>query len=206
MYEFLRPLLETPSGQMTFLGHGFDQLTKLWDGLVEYQMWIFVFTILVCAVVLFYTKLRTRHRNIKKLWVFILFFLTKRQMLIPLIWTFARREDAFEEQTLRELLQIRRDCRSKSLKYTPSDRLGLEQKVSEILYQYFTKLETQGKIRPGSKFSKIVEDLEFIDGKLVELQALYNLEAKRWNQATSFFLVRGLMRFWGMKRFDLFEG
>lgn len=205
MYEFLRPILETPSGKLTFLGHVVDQLSVLWNMMVEYQMWIFVGTIIICAVVLFYMKLRTRHRNIRKLWIFILFFLTKRQMLIPLIWTFAQREDAFEEEVLKELLQIRRDCRSKSLKYTPSERLGLERKVSHILYQYFTMLEEKGKIRSGSKFSKIVEDLEFIDAKLVELQALYNLEAKRWNQATSFFVIRGLMRFWGMKRFDLFE-
>ncbi len=32
------------------------------------------------------------------------------------------------------------------------------------------------------EFEKIVKDLEFIDGKLVQLQKVYNHEVHRWNK------------------------
>ncbi len=205
MSSFFSPLLESASGKPTFLGYIFLQTGTFWDWLVYFQFWVFMFTILICGTVLFYLKLRARHKNIRKLWIFILFFLTKRQMLIPLVWTFAKREDVFEAEALEELLQIRQDCRNASLKHNPTARLKLERRLSQILYSYFLKLEEEGKLKAESRFSKIVQDLEFIDGKLVELQGLYNLEANRWNRATSFFVLHGILASFGMKHFELFK-
>jgi len=203
--SFLEPLFKTNSGRLTYFGFVVQQVGGIWEWMVLHQMWVFFATIGIIGLIVLHLKLKQRFRNIKKLWIFILFFLTKRQMLIPLIWTFAKREKVFDEAILHNLLQIRRDCRSTSLKDTPSQRLKLEQSVSHILYEYFTKLETENRIRKGSKFEKVVQDLEFIDAKLVELQALYNLEAEKWNNGTNFFVIKSLLKFQGMTQFDLFK-
>ncbi|HEY5713786.1 MAG TPA: LemA family protein, partial [Candidatus Gracilibacteria bacterium] len=149
--------------------------------------------------------LRRRYNNIRKLWAFILFFLTKRQMFIPLVYMLAKSQEGFDSPKLEELLNIRQHCREKSLKHSPHQRLALEKKVSQTLFEYFSFLENQKKLQMQSKFGHIVRDLEFIDSKLVELQQLYNVEAKRWNRLSAVFMAGFFFQMVGMNPFDLFS-
>ena len=149
-------------------------------------------------------RLRRREKNLKRLWLFILFFLSKRQMMIPLVYTLAQRDNILDETVMKNLLKIRDKCRKTSLKKHPMERLALEKEVSQALYDYFSTLEAQNRIRAGSKFEKIVQDLEFIDGKLVELQELYNQEGDRWNRLVDNSYTKLLFRIFLFRPFELF--
>ncbi len=137
--------------------------------------------IIVLVTKFWYDRERKRFRQIKKLWTFTLFFLSKRLMMIPLIITFARRDGILTDDKVHELLASRNSCRAVSLKKNPAQRLKQEEKISKILYTFFVQLETKGQLDMDSPLGKIAQDLEFIDKKLVELQMAYNHEARRWN-------------------------
>ena len=102
-------------------------------------------------------------------------------------------------------MDIRTRCRDVSFKKSPTERLKLETEVSEILYKYFSKLEKKDQIKAGSKFAKIVQDLEFIDAKLVQLQQVYNAETAKWNRKFGFPGMRALLRLFGVRSFERFS-
>lgn len=141
--------------------------------------------IVIALIVWGIKKIRQRRDQIQKLWVFILFFLTKRQMMIPLVITLSQKDDILDEDLRLKLMEIRQQCRDVSFKKDPDARLEIEEQVSKILFFYFSNLEKKEQIREGSKFSKLVKDLEFIDAKLVQLQKVYNNEVKNWNKWTT---------------------
>ena len=148
-------------------------------------------------------RLRMRHRQIRKLWMFVLFFLTKRQMMIPLVVELAQQQNALPATMAEQLMAIRAKCRQVSFKKSPNKRLELEVEVSRIFMVYFSFLTAEQKILPGTKFAKIVSDLEYIDQKLIEMQHLYNLEAGKWNTHVKKFV--GLYpRIAPFKPFELF--
>ena len=142
----------------------------------------FVIIFIVILITKFwYDRERKHFRQIKKLWTFTLFFLSKRLMMIPLIITFARRDGILPDTKVHELIASRNACRAVSLKKNPTLRLHQEQKISQILYTFFVELENNNQLSTNSPLTKIAQDLEFIDKKLVELQLAYNHEARRWN-------------------------
>lgn len=163
-----------------------------------------LYFVAIFLIVLFtkfwYDRERKRFRQIKKLWTFNLFFLSKRLMMIPLIITFARREKILKDEKVHELLSSRNACRAVSLKKNPTLRLKQEQKISHILYTFFTELENKGKLKEGSPLERIARDLEFIDQKLVELQLAYNHEARSWNAERN--IAKKLL---GLQTHKLFE-
>jgi len=171
---------------------------------VEYWEYLIIGCIVTIFGIFILRRLRKREKNLKRLWLFILFFLSKRQMMLPLIYTLAKREQILDKKVMDELLEIRNKCRSTSLKKKPMERLKLEKKVSIALYKYFTALEKQNRIRPGSKLHKIVQDLEFIDGKLIELQTLYNQEGARWNYMVNIPIIKFIFRMFLFRPFELF--
>lgn len=156
--------------------------------------------IIILITKFWYDRERTRFFQIKKLWTFNLFFLSKRLMMIPLIITFARREKILKDEKVYELLSSRNACRAVSLKKNPKLRLKQEEKISHILYLFFTELENNGQLKPNSPLSHIAQDLEFIDKKLVELQLAYNHEARNWNAQRN--LAKKLL---GLQTHKLFE-
>ena len=148
------------------------------------------------------SKSHTKQNQIQKLWLFTLFFLTKRQMMIPLVIGLSKKDKILDSKTQKKLIEIRQKCREVSFKTQPQKRLELEQEVSEILFFYFAHLEKANQIKPGTKFAKIAADLEFIDIKLIQLQKAYNQEVERWNQVAKIPLMKGL---WTLVRLKTFE-
>lgn len=142
---------------------------------------------------------------IKKLWLYTLFFLTKRQMMIPLVYTLAKKDRFNKYKDLEELLDIRERCKHLSLKKSPVARLKVEKEVSTFLYDYFTDLEERNLITKKSKFEYIVRDLEFIDQKLVELQKLYNRETSQWNRIVSIPVLTYFFQVFNLRTFEKFE-
>jgi hypothetical protein len=148
-----------------------------------------------------YDAERRKFLQIKKLWTYTLFFLSKRIMMIPLIITFSRRGGELSNKKVEQLLSLRNECRSVSLRKNPKERLEREKKISMALLLFFQELENKGKLPPESSLSKLAEDLEFIDKKLVELQLAYNHEARRWNMNRN--VAKKLL---GLPRLTFFEG
>ena len=87
-----------------------------------------------------------------------LFFLTKRQMMIPLVYTLAKRDALLEPQQLKHLLEIKIQLKDCSFKKSPLKRLKLEKEVSRLFFQYFSKLENKNQITQNSPMLKILKD------------------------------------------------
>lgn len=183
-----------------------ESTQSLWDFLLTYQVELLILASLIALFVWFTKRNKKQAAEIRKMWIFTLFFLTKRQMMIPLVVTLTKKDGILDEDIQDRLLEIRKRCRMVSLKTDPINRLNLEQQVSKILFFYFTNLENEGKIKKGSKFEKIVKDLEFIDGKLVQLQHIYNREAEKWNRRVTssvFGWIYSLFRFHPFEKFEM---
>ncbi|MCK5460995.1 LemA family protein [Candidatus Gracilibacteria bacterium] len=126
-------------------------------------------------------------------------------MMIPLVFALSQKDGVLDEEILGKLLKIRNECREKSLRKNPTQRLVLEQKISKILFYYFSTLESEGKIKPNTKFDKIVKDLEFIDAKLVQLQQVYNIETEKWNRLVMHKAVWWFFYIFHFRKFKKFE-
>ena len=183
-----------------------------WGGLDPMITWFSTNAILVISVVLgaalilwSVKKIRQRRDQIQKLWVFILFFLTKRQMMIPLVIRLSEKDELLDADLRARLLEIRQKSRETSFKKNPNQPLEIEEQVSKILFLYFSTLEKKDQIKPGTKFAKIVKDLEFIDAKLVQLQKVYNDEALRWNKWVNFPVLSVFTRIIGAAPFRAFK-
>ena len=178
----------------------------VWDFIAfgnDHILWFIAGLILILLIKFAIDRKRKQQKQIHKLWLFTLFFLSKRQMMIPLIVTLSRRDGLLDDETLEDLLEIRQKCREVPFKKSPQKRLELEQRVSRILYRYFSDLDAQGKIREKSKFEHVIHDLEFIDNKLVELQKTYNQASYAWNQHLRQF-PGFFFKIWGFKDFEPF--
>ncbi len=147
----------------------------------EHIIWVFVLGVVILLIKFWYDAERRKFLQIKKLWTFTLFFLSKRLMMIPLIITFSRRGGELSNKKVEQLLGLRNECRSVSLRKNPKERLRREKKISLALFHFFQELETKNQLAKGSALAHFAKDLEFIDKKLVELQLAYNHEARRWN-------------------------
>ena len=183
-----------------------------WDGVEPIMTWFSTNAIMVISVVIILAlviwsvrKIRQRRDQIQKLWIFILFFLTKRQMMIPLVIRLSEKDDLLDEDLRSKLLEIRQQSRETSFKRNPNQRLEIEEQVSKILFFYFSTLDKKNQIKPGTKFAKIAKDLEFIDAKLVQLQKVYNDEAIRWNKWVNFPVLSIFTRVIGAAPFRAFK-
>jgi hypothetical protein len=162
--------------------------------------------IAVVAIIVFLIQwVRQRRDQIQKLWVFILFFLTKRQMMIPLVIRLSEKDQLLDPELRHKLMEIRQKSRDVSFKKNPNQRLEIEEQVSKILFFYFSSLEKKDQIKPGTKFAKLVKDLEFIDAKLVQFQKNYNNEAQRWNKWVTMPVLSLLSRMIGVAPFRTFK-
>ncbi len=178
----------------------------VWDFIAfgnEHILWFIAFLIIVLLIKFAIDHKRKQQKQIHKLWLYTLFFLSKRQMMLPLIVTLSQRDGLLDDETLEEILDIRQKCRDVSFKKHPKKRLELEKIVSQVLYHYFSNLEKQGKIREKSKFEHVIHDLEFIDEKLVALQKTYNQAAYAWNKHLRMF-PGFFFKLWGFKDFEPF--
>jgi hypothetical protein len=191
-----------PESVREFLWNGYQSILDFW---AEYTAWILLTLVLIAIGILVFNVVRRREKNIQKLWSFVLFFLSKRQMTIPLIYTLAQRDGILDTKILDDLLRIRNECRGLSLRRQPTQRLQQEKKVSRILYDYFSTLERQGKIQSNSKFKQLVQDMEFIDQKLIQLQKTYNDEVILWNRKYDTFPIKILGIMFGFRRFEPFK-
>ncbi len=183
-----------------------------WSGVEPIINWFNTNAVMVISVVIFLAlvlwglkKIRQRQDQIQKLWIFILFFLTKRQMMIPLVIRLSEKDNLLDEDLRSKLLEIRQKSRETSFKKNPNERLKIEEQVSKILFFYFSTLDKKNQIKPGTKFAKIAKDLEFIDAKLVQLQKVYNDEANRWNKWINFPVLSLFTRIIGAAPFQAFK-
>lgn len=189
----------------SFFENAFNFLKIFGDFLIEYQTLILVFSILLFGIIFFKKTFSKKEKHLKKIWNYTLFFLTKRQMMIPLVYSLSQKDGILDSQILKNLLEIRNKCRTKSLKKNPTERLKLETEVSKILFFYFSTLEKENKIKPNTRFGKIINDLEFIDSKLVQLQKVYNQEATKWNKKIKNKLIGWLFHIFNFKKFKTFN-
>lgn len=183
-----------------------------WGGVETVITWFTANAVMVISVVIALAavvwavkKIRQRRDQIQKLWIFILFFLTKRQMMIPLVIRLSEKDNLLDEALRSKLLEIRQQSRETSFKRNPNQRLEVEEQVSKILFFYFSTLDKKNQIKPGTKFAKIAKDLEFIDAKLVQLQKVYNDEATRWNKWVNFPVLSLFTRVIGATPFRAFK-
>ena len=182
----------------------FDVLNYFSDFLWDYTGWIVGCLLGVGIVGYLVQRLHRRQKYIKKLWLFMLFFLTKRQMALPLIYTLSKRDGVLDEVSLGRILLILQQCRDISFRKSPVKRLALEQSVSKFLFEYFSVIEKAGKITDGSKFDRIVKDLEFIDSKLMQLQDRYNKEVVVWNGFVGIPVVKYVFLVVGLRALEKF--
>ena len=187
---------------------GSSPLERAWQELsyflTEYLFLVIAFALFCLAIYLIVKKFHERKKQIEKLWIFTLFFLTKRQMMIPLVITLSKRDEILDSKTQDLLMNIRGKCREVSFKRHPRQRLKIEEDVSKILFRYFNTLEKEEKIKSGTKFEKIVKDLEFIDAKLVQLQKSYNQEVSQWNHIMNVPFVKYIFRIFRLYPFEAF--
>ena len=169
----------------------------------DHILWFIGGLILILLIKFAVDRKRKQKKQINKLWLFTLFFLSKRQMMIPLVITLSKKNSAISKEQQLSLIQIREDCQKISLKKNLSERLEKEESVSLILYKFFEQLESNGELEKNDRLKKVVSDLEFIDQKLIELQILYNAEANKWNRNLwKAFIFKGLEPF---KKLQLFQ-
>lgn len=169
-----------------------------------YGTWFWAGLVFLGIFFLGVSYFRRRQKMIEKLWHLILFFLSKRQMMIPLVFTFAQRDQLLSEKDLSTLLEIRALSRSVPLRKDPEKRMTIEKKVSQILFSFFDKMEKKENYPSQKTMKKIMKDFEFIDEKLVELQQVYNREALKWNLSRNKFptkILASLFRFPSFKFF-----
>ena len=187
LFQWISPMV-TPKLKASI----WDMVQNIEDFFSAYGHWIFLGLTFLGCVVLVVLYFRQKQQTIEKLWKLILFFLSKRQMMIPIVYTFAQRDALLSEKDLQKLLEIRELSRSVPLRKDPTRRMEIEREVSHILLDFFTKIEKNKNYPSKTTMDRILEDFEFIDEKLVELQKVYNREALLWNKARNFFLVRPL--------------
>lgn len=178
---------------------------NVWQSLIEFlqthAILIFTLIFLVGALNFAHSRLKKRQYNIQKLWQFIMFFLSKRMMMIPLLYTLGTRSGALNEEAFEKLLALRDKAKHHTMVNDPKERIKIEQEVSTILMQYFQNLEEKGELKENSVFYHLVDDLEYIDKKLVELQNIYNNQSQNWNKWFS----SKFLGFFGFKTFKPFE-
>jgi len=179
-------------------GTVFEYLQIIWN---EYSAWFLLVIAVFVLGKLWFNTLHRKQSQVEKIWKFLLFFLSKRQMMLPLVYTLAKQDGLLEKEALKKILDIRRECIECSFRRTPQKRMQIERNVSRILFHYFSKLEKSGKIKHQSKLFHLLKDLEFIDEKLLQLQKIYNREALLWNQKFHFF-PKKILR---IPSFELFE-
>jgi len=126
-------------------------------------------------------------------------------MMIPLVIRLSEKDQLLDAEMRSKLMEIRQLSRETSFKKNPNQRLQVEEEVSKILFLYFSTLEKKNKIQPGTKFAKLVKDLEFIDAKLVQLQKVYNNEAHSWNRFVGFPILGLFSRVIGVAPFRPFK-
>lgn len=180
-------------------------IVNVWSAVQAYWWVGLLILLLLGGIFILLLRLKKRQKQIQKLWLFTLFFLQKRQMLIPLVVSLSKKDGLIEAATQKQLLDIRDRCREVPFKRHPLKRLVLEREVSEILFSYFSGLAEKNGILPGTKFEKIVRDLEFIDAKLVQLQKSYNYETGRWNRLVSYPVLGAFLSLFGLKVQEPFD-
>jgi len=142
-----------------------------------------IFVIFLTATIFYFIfkKWKSHENRIFRIWQHLLFFLTKRQMLIPLIFVLAQKKNFLEQKKWDEIWEIRRECRQIGIS-DPKKRWQKEKKISAIFFEFFAKMEKSGEIPQKSKLEKVARDLEFIDQKLFQLQKIYNAEIEKWRE------------------------
>lgn len=166
----------------------------------EYALWILGIILFIGVLHFFYKRLQKKQQNIQKLWHFLLFFLSKRQMMIPLLCTLGKRKNVLSAQKIKRLIDLRDMSRQNSLQEHPQKRIALEEEISQLLFTFFETLDQEGQLNEKQPFYHIMKDLEYIDEKLVELQTIYNKEATQWNKRWG----NGKLFFLGLKPFQAF--
>ncbi len=175
----------------------FSIIQNIWN---QYAAWFLLLISLLALVKLLIDGMRRQQKQVEKIWRFLLFFLSKRQMMLPLVHTLAKRDQMLDEAKLQEILVVREKCQNCSFRRSPSERMALEKNVSRILLKYFSELESKGQIHAGSKFEHLMRDLEFIDEKLVQLQKIYNQESEAWNKKMILW-----QKLFGFPKFEIFK-
>ncbi len=186
------------SWQETLYSWG-NVIKNFWD---SYATWILLIIVILALLKVMISVVRRQEKSIQKLWNLLLFFLSKRQMMIPLIYTVAKREKMLKDEELQKLLEIKQKCHSMPFKKDPQKRLEVEKEASRVLFSYFSQVEQKKQKNPIMQ--QVIKDFEFMDQKLVELQKVYNQAAQSWNKKRNIFpisLLAGIFRF---KRFQPF--
>ena len=186
-FPWQRPLTPVPSGEIVptqwdmFVEWLPDWIVVIGSFVGENIMYLLLGAIIAGIMKIWVNRLALQRQQVEKLWSFVLFFLSKRQMMIPLIITLAKTQNALPEPQRKKLMAIRERCRQTPLQTKPAERFEVEKQVSKIFLDYFSYLEKNKHFDKNSDLARIVKDLEFIDSKLVTLQSMYNREAEKWN-------------------------
>lgn len=187
-----------------FLGFFPDWAHAGFESLAENAGYAFLVALIFIFLHILRNKIARDRKQIEKLWTFIVFFLSKRMMMIPLVVRLSAKENVLTQDQRNTLLSIREEVQNVSLKTDPKARFEKEKTVSKILFEYFQTLESSENQTYNRSLKKVIGDLEFIDEKLVQLQVVYNREAKKWNEKmkNKFFLRNRVRPFFDFEIFD----
>ncbi len=180
--------------------------TAAWQFFRQNLAWFGLLFIIWAGIALTMQRTRAYKNRVQRLWLFLLYFLSKRHMLIPVVHTMAKRDGLLSDAELQSLVTHREKCRSISLRRNPQARMEAEMQLSEVLYGYFERINEEGKLHENPVIERVAEDLMFIDQKLTGLQAQYNAEADEFNsKIIDSFVGRAFFRRAGFDRFQLFS-
>lgn len=148
---------------------------------IENALWLGVLVLLLAALWFVHMAIEEKKLEIRRLWSFLLFFLSKRLMILPLLHDTGLENGWISQETAQKMVTLRQKARTQSLRTQPKARMQTEMEVSRLLVDIFTKIE-QEKGLNHPIITNVGADLEFIDEKLVTLQQKYNEEAYAFNK------------------------
>ena len=187
---------------------GFE-LTQLFRSIfywiIENAFWLGILVLALSALWFLFQQVKERQTEIQRLWGFLLFFLSKRHMMLPVLHTVSSREKYLDEESLGKITKLRQQAREVSLRQNPAQRMGIEGDVSNLLVEIFTKVEKSPSAKNNQIIKTIGKDLEFVDEKLVELQEKYNATASRFNSRYVQSPIGKVLSLFKVRAFPLFS-
>ncbi len=170
----------------------------------EYAILLFLGGVGILCVFIGYGILYREQKRILKIWSLILFFLAKRHMILPLLYTVSVRNNILSHADRNTLLDIRLLVQNHSFSRHPEKRIIIEQDVSRIVMDFFTRAEKNSNASQKELIHHLLDDFTFLDEKLYTLQQFYNQEAFRWNTYFKKPFLRPFFRIVGLRPLELF--
>ncbi len=171
---------------------------------IENALWLGILVLLASLIWFLWIGIQEKRSEIQRLWVFLLFFLSKRHMVLPLLHFEAKAHHWLDETTLEKMVTLRQMARQTSLRQNPVERMKIEEETSALLVRVFAKLEQSENAAHNTIIQTVGADLEFVDEKLIALQKEYNSQVLAFNKKYFDGIAGQIFRLTPLARLPLF--